>query len=120
MSHLPLLKRTYLLVEDEYFAASELMTCLEKAGARVLGPVAHLEQALEISSQLHIIDAAILDINLHSEMVYPFVDDLLARNIAAVFVSGYSLADIPQQYRALPLFQKPVDNAALVAGLLAL
>lgn len=69
---------------------------------------------------MHSIEAAILDINLHGEMVYPFVDGLLARNIAAVFVSGYSLADIPQRYRALPFFQKPVDNVALVAGLLAL
>lgn len=120
MSHRPLLKRTYLLVEDEYFAASELMKCLEEAGARVLGPVAHLEHALEISSHLQFVDEAILDINLHGEMVYPFVDGLLAQNIAAVFVSGYSLTDIRQQYRTLPFFQKPVDNAALVAALLAL
>ena len=117
MAYLPLLKRTYLLVEDEYYAASELLACLEQAGARVLGPVAHLEHALEILSHIQTVDAAILDINLHGAMIYPFLDGLLERNIAAVFVSGYSLADIPQGYRALPLFQKPVDKRAMIARL---
>ena len=117
MSHLTLLKRTYLLIEDEYYIASELMACLEQAGARVLGPVAHLEHALEILTHIQTVDAVILDINLHGEMIYPFVDGLLERNIAAVFVSGYNPADIPQQYRALPFLQKPVHKPALIARL---
>ncbi|UPA26687.1 response regulator [Shinella oryzae] len=120
MSSLPLSERTYLLVEDEYFTASELMACLEEAGARVLGPVAHLDHALEVLSHIQAGDAAILDINLQGEMVYPFIDGLLERNIATVFVSGYEPDDIPQRYRALPSFQKPVDNVALIARLLAL
>jgi two-component SAPR family response regulator len=118
MSSPPLKNRIYLVIEDEYYVASELMACLETAGARVLGPVAHLEHALEISTHTPTIDAAIVDVNLQGKMVYPFVDGLLDRNIAVVFVSGYSLADIPQQYRAIPFFQKPIDKAALISRLI--
>ena len=133
MSHCPLSNRTYLLVEDEYHAASDLMTCLEEVGARVLGPVSqtcleevgarvlgpvsHLNHAMEISRQLLTIDAAILDVNLHGELVFPFARHLIERNVVVVFVSGYSLADIPPQYRALPFFEKPVDKVALIARL---
>ena len=120
MPHLPLKDRTYLLVEDEYYAASDVMAWLENLGARVLGPISHIEHAMEVSKVLVNIDAAILDVNLHGQTVFPLVRELLEKNVAVVFVSGHSRALIPHRYRALPHFDKPLNMTSLVDHLIKL
>ena len=50
-----------LLVEDEYFIASDLKRALQKAGAHVLGPVGVLDAGLALAEQP--VDAAVLDPN---------------------------------------------------------
>lgn len=43
-----LLGRRYLVVEDEYLIAADLIVMLELAGATALGPVAHVQHAMEV------------------------------------------------------------------------
>lgn len=63
--------RRVLLVEDDYFIASTMRSQFEKSGARVLGPVPSVRDALALIAASPEIDAAVLDINLQEEMVFP-------------------------------------------------
>jgi DNA-binding response OmpR family regulator len=72
MSVPTLIGRRLLIVEDEYLVASSLLKALENDGATVFGPVSDLERALEVvEASTFGFDAAILDVNLGGDMVYP-------------------------------------------------
>jgi DNA-binding response OmpR family regulator len=84
-----------LVVEDEYMLADEIQIELSDAGAIVLGPVAMLEDAMELIDREHDIDAAILDVSLGGEMVYPAADLLARRKVPFIFTTGYDASAIP-------------------------
>ncbi|MDP9840404.1 CheY-like chemotaxis protein [Neorhizobium huautlense] len=110
--------RTYLVVEDEYLVASDMQTMLESAGARVFGPVSDVRQAMEVLSEPSLeIDAAVLDINLHGEMVYPAAALLARRGTPFIFVTGYDCAAMPKEFSAAPCLSKPTVEADLIAAL---
>lgn len=88
--------RRYLIVEDEYLVASDMLMTLENAGATVLGPVSDVEHALEVlANESFNLDAAVLDINLQGQMVYPAASLLAKRGTPFIFVTGYDCADMP-------------------------
>jgi DNA-binding NarL/FixJ family response regulator len=97
----PLAGRSVLVVEDEYMIADDLASELRDAGARVVGPVASLPQAMRLLATTGPLDVAILDINLRETLVYPLI------------TSGYDEAIIPDSYRALPRCEKPVSTERL-------
>lgn len=102
-----------LLVEDEYFIAVEVMKALESAGIATVGPTGSVTEALRMIESGPI-DAAILDISLHSQPVYPLADELEARNVPYVFATGYGEQAIPKRFRHVPRFEKPLDLEQLV------
>ncbi|WP_337268632.1 response regulator [Oryzifoliimicrobium ureilyticus] len=104
-----------LVVEDEYFVASDLMRTLEDAGAHVYGPVSDVERAMEIVGGSFTLDGAILDINLNGEMIYPAAELLASRLIPFVFVTGYDRASVPRAFADTPYLGKPFDNERLVS-----
>lgn len=113
---MPLAGRYYLLVEDEYLVASSLASALEDAGARVLGPVSTVDQAMEITRDPSVaIHGAILDVNLQGEMVYPFAEVLAKRNLPIVFVTGYECSAMPDSFRNVPCLTKPCNEQELIA-----
>ena len=119
MSTRALSGRRILLLEDEYFIASEVITALENAGAVVLGPVSDLERAMEVASTDFALDGAVLDINLHGEMVYPAAKLLLDHAIPVVFVTGYDCRSLPAPFTEAPCLGKPFDERCLVEVLAA-
>jgi len=106
-------QRRVLLVEDEYFVAIEVVKALKDKGIAVVGPARSVDEALRMVEG-NPIDAAILDINLHDQRVYPLAEALEARNIPLVFATGYGEQAIPQQFRHIPRFEKPLDLEQLV------
>ncbi len=108
-----------LVVEDQYTIAAELTRLLEDLGAVVVGPYGRLElasaAALDTSLRL---DAAVLDINLHSEAVFPVAEILKHRGIPFVFASGYQASALPAAYQNEVLVEKPVDANVLAHVLL--
>lgn len=106
-----------LLVEDEYLLALYLSELLEDLGAQVLGPVACVADALELIDKAPEIDAAILDVNLAGEAVFPVADRLRARHVPFAFASGYDPDLMPPRFRDVALCQKPIDEAAVRAAL---
>jgi two-component SAPR family response regulator len=115
MSHKAVLAgRSYLLVEDEYLTASSLVLALEAVGAKVLGPVSNLDRAMEISQDPSFaVDAVILDVKLGGDMVYPFAETLVKRNVPFVFLTGYDCRSMPDHFRSAPCLTKPCDERQL-------
>lgn len=106
-----------LLVEDEFALAVGLAEALEDAGAEVLGPVSSVESALALIDEVPEIDAAVLDVTLGEEMVFPVADVLLRHDLPFVFATGYDRMQLPPQYRRFETCTKPVEPRALAAVL---
>jgi DNA-binding response OmpR family regulator len=105
--------RRILLVEDEYMLAAELAFFLEGHGASIIGPFRSVAQALAVVDR-EPIEAAVLDINLGGERVYPVADALIARNVPVVFATGYDELLMERAYIGLPRCPKPIDKSALL------
>jgi hypothetical protein len=56
------------------------------------------------------IGAAILDVNLGGELVYPVADVLAARGVPFVFATGYGAESIEEQFRHIPVLEKPIER----------
>jgi len=95
-----------LVVEDEYFIASDLARLLLQQEAVVLGPVADVERGLALTEG-NPIDAAILDVNLEGSPCFPIADRLSERKVPFMFLTGYDAWAIPPGYRATTRITKP-------------
>src|SRR6201992_316990 len=85
----PLEGRRVLVIEDEYFLADDIVRALMALGARIVGPYGNLDEATKVVDRDIAIDAAIMDINLRDEMVFPLARMLRSRNVPLVFTTGY-------------------------------
>ena len=101
-----------LVAEDEYLLADALADALIALGAKVIGPIGGLAEALALVATAPI-DGAVLDINLRGEMVFPLADTLAASGVPYVFATGYGQESIPERYRDVPTLSKPVDVQSL-------
>ncbi|NEW87477.1 response regulator [Rhodopseudomonas sp. WA056] len=109
--------RRFLLVEDEYFIADDMARKFEESGADVVGPFSRVDDALAaLASSAHC-DAAVLDINLQGEMVFPLADELIARGIRFVFTTGYDHHTIPARFEHIVRFEKPAEPEAVITAL---
>ena len=88
--------KNILIVEDDYLVADCTRRELEKCGALLIGPVPSVERALELVDEQKP-DAAVLDINLAGEKVYPLADILSERQIPFVFATGYEASSMTEK-----------------------
>jgi DNA-binding response OmpR family regulator len=102
-----------LVVEDEFLAALLLEEDLRAAGFSVVGPFNTVTQAAE-RARNEKLDVAILDVNLHGEMVVPLAEELAERGVPFLFLSGYATRNLPEEFRGFPRLAKPYDPALLV------
>jgi CheY-like chemotaxis protein len=109
--------RTVLIVEDDYFLADDMARNLEASGARVIGPVADVQGALDLIACADHVDAAVLDLNLHGTMAFGIADALLARQVPFVFATGYDQSAIPDIYHHVPRCEKPVTVEGIALAL---
>jgi two-component SAPR family response regulator len=78
----------------------------------VVGPFSRCSDALA-AIEADEIDAAILDVNLDGEMVYPLADMLTERGVPFIFVTGYGAESIEERFTHIPVIQKPVERHVL-------
>jgi DNA-binding response OmpR family regulator len=97
-----------LVVEDEFLVALSLEEDLRQAGCHVIGPVGDLEAATD-AARTEKFDIALLDVNLRGEKIFAVADDLKARGIAFVLLSGYGKMDLPARFHDSPRLAKPYD-----------
>lgn len=107
-----------LIVEDEHLVAMALAEDFEAAGAIVIGPAASIETALILLRDAARIDAAILDIQLQHELVYPLADVLMRHGVPFIFTSGHAAEVVPSEYAAILQCEKPALTRDVVRTLL--
>ena len=108
MADLSLDHRRILVAEDEFLLADDLDMELQDAGAIVLGPAGTISEALKIIEDQQQIDGAILDVNLGGDAIFPAAEALMKRQVPFVFTTGYDPSSIPERYRAIVRFEKPI------------
>lgn len=109
-----------LVVEDEAMVAMMIEDQLTDLGCIVVGVVASVSEGLAaIEEKASRLDAAVLDINLGDEKVYPVADRLIDRGIPFIFSTGYSLAGIDAEFARTPTLSKPFGPKALEATLIS-
>jgi DNA-binding response OmpR family regulator len=96
------------LVEDEFLLAAVLQRDLEQRGFRVFGPYSTLEAA-QAAVGAESYDVAIMDINLHGQLAFPVVDELLKRDVPLIMLTGYEFLDLPKRFRDITRLSKPYD-----------
>ena len=111
--------RRILLVEDELLLAMTLEHVLGAEGCVVVGPFPRVEPALKAARE-EALDAAVLDINLAGERVYPVAQALSERNVPFVFATGYHRSMIRREHAGRPTLTKPYSLEQLIHQLLAL
>jgi CheY-like chemotaxis protein len=104
--------RRVLIVEDEYVIAMEIAGILEDCGAEIVGPAGSVSLAIQLIAQEAPIDAAVLDVNLGRERVFPVAETLNLRNIPFVFATGYD-ASLLVGFETSPRLEKPLDPRAM-------
>ncbi|MBW9117310.1 response regulator [Rhizobium cauense] len=105
-----------LIVEDEFFIADETRKALEAAGAYVIGPAPSVDIGMSMIDDEQI-DAAILDIRLEGETVFPIADRLHNESVPFVFATAYIDANIPEKFGGYHLCEKPTALAEIAAAL---
>jgi CheY-like chemotaxis protein len=103
-------------VEDETLIAMMLEIMLEELGCKVVGVAGTLPRALAQIETMDI-DAAILDVNIGGEKVYPVADALAVRGVPFVFCTGYAATGIAEPYRDRIVLDKPYSKIALAKAL---
>ncbi|MGY3621041.1 response regulator [Bradyrhizobium sp. USDA 10063] len=109
--------RRVLIVEDEYFLADDIARACQALGAEIEGPVGDVEDALAILSGLRTVDGAVLDVNLRNASIFPVARGLQSRGIPFVFTTGYDRTAVDPEFEDVPLWEKPLDIAAMTRGL---
>ncbi len=102
-----------LVVEDDYFLATDLAETLAAMGAKVLGPVPTLQAALDLVER-EVPDVAVIDVNLSIQGGFPVADRLACIGVPFLFASGYGHPSLPDRHRGVRLLSKPVESSIAV------
>lgn len=105
-----------LVVEDEYLIRMLLEDMLADLGYEVAAAVGNIAEASTLAANGGF-DAAILDVNVDGQEIYPVADILSERKLPFVFVTGYGERTLPDRYRNRPALQKPFQAEQLDAAL---
>jgi CheY-like chemotaxis protein len=108
-----------LVVEDEYLIRMLLEDMLSDLGYSIAAAVGTVAEASALASKGDF-NAAILDVNLDGQEIYPVADILKERGLPFVFVTGYGERALPDRYRDRPALQKPFQAEQLSKALTGL
>jgi DNA-binding response OmpR family regulator len=106
-----------LVLEDDYYLATDLQVALEAAGAHVIGPFADAvdaSQALAADQP----DCALVDLNLGRGISFELPHQLAQRSVPFAFVTGYDRDAIPEEFTETIRVEKPIapHKVAEIAG----
>ncbi len=105
-----------LVVEDEYLIRMLLEDMLADLGYEVAAAVGTIAEASELAASGDF-NAAILDVNLDGQEIYPVAEILAKRGLPFVFVTGYGERSLTEPYHDRPALQKPFQIDQLKAAL---
>jgi len=95
-----------LVIEDSPVVAPFTADVLGELGYDVVGPAPNMAAARELIDAGEF-DAALVDINIRGERVFPLCELLAAKKVPFVFTSGYADWTMPEKWDDRPRLQKP-------------
>ena len=107
-----------LVVEDQMMIALDAEAMLAEAGAARVTTVSNVAEAQErLRRQSPAV--AVLDVHLGQGTSAPVAEELSRRGVPFVFATGYGEgAELPGDFRAVPVVRKPYTGPALVEAIL--
>ena len=109
--------RTVLVVEDDFYLASDLAAALQDAGAEVRGPFATEADALQALGR-EAPTAAVVDLNLGGGGPrFTVARQLIAHSVPFLFLTGYDSDVIPPDLTGVRRIEKGTPTRALVEEL---
>jgi DNA-binding response OmpR family regulator len=109
-----------LVVEDEFLVSLTTTDFLEDVGCEIVGPATDLSMAVRLAES-EPLDAAVLDINIAGDMIWPVAEELRRRDVPFVFLSAYpQFAIIPVLFATAPRLEKPLEQNRLLRRLIAI
>lgn len=97
-----------LVVEDDYYVASDTAAALRGAGAEVLGPCPTAEDALRLLEEMTPA-AVVLDLNLGGGgPQFEIAHKLVKSGTPFVLLTGYDPDVIPEELQGVVRLQKPI------------
>jgi two-component sensor histidine kinase len=111
--------RRILVVEDEPLVAMMMAQIIRDLGGDVFGPFGSLAEAL--AADVSGLDAAVLDVNLAGDLIYPLAEKLAAFGTPMLFLTGYDAKSLDPRFRHSGILTKPIDESELatcLAGIL--
>jgi CheY-like chemotaxis protein len=111
--------RRILVVEDSPVVAPFTADVLAELGCEVAGPAPNMAAARALVEEGGI-DAALMDIHIRGERVFPICELLEAQGVPFVFTSGYADRGMPEKWQDRPRLQKPYTFDQIEAALNAL
>ena len=110
----PLQGTRILVAEDDAILAFDLGITLQKAGAKILGPTLTLAHTLSMA-QTTTMCAAVLDVSLRDEEVFPAALELKGRGVGIVFYTGYGAVEqLRRDWPDAQVLTKPTPARLLV------
>jgi CheY-like chemotaxis protein len=111
--------RRILVIEDSPVVAPFTVDVLGDLGCLVVGPAPNMAAARELLDGEDF-DAAILDVHIRGERVFPLCDLLVAKGVPFVLTSGYADWQMPEKWQDRPRLQKPYTIGQVEEALNAL
>lgn len=112
--------RRVLVVEDVFLVSLPAIDLLEGIGCVAVGPIGNIAAATQLA-QSESLDAALLDINVAGEAIWPVAEKLRRRGVPFLFLSSHpQLNEIPAPFAATPCLAKPLEQNRLLRYLSAI
>jgi DNA-binding NtrC family response regulator len=91
---------------------------LADIGCEVAGLASRFDDAMGKAKELSF-DVAVLDVDLNGRRTFPIAEALLSRGTPFVFATGYGTTSLPAKLQAVPILEKPFEQADLEIALRA-
>jgi CheY-like chemotaxis protein len=98
--------RRILVVEDSPVVGPFTADILADLGCEVIGPAPNMATARELA-EAGAFDAALMDVHIRGERVFPLCELLDAKGVPFVLTSGYADWHMPEKWDGRPRLQKP-------------
>ena len=104
-----------LVVEDAWHVAEAMKSALHQMEVNVIGPAASVAAAKKLVAD-QAPDLALVDVNLKRETASELVDELHARGIPIIIISGYAVPPVAME-KSATFLQKPFSSRELMESM---
>ena len=115
MKEMPLDGLRILLVEDDFYLATDAAMTIEGAGGHVVGPFATAKDARD-ALDANGADLAIIDINLGSGPTFDLARHLEMVGLPFLIATGYDREIIPDDLKRVMRLEKPFRSDELISA----